>query len=148
MLEYVNETLKKIDTADTETKAKMIAYYGAKTPFDLIFSLNFREDMNLGVPEGTPPLSIYKRDEAIHMDLTVSHLAIQMKRIKSLYQNRDKLTKTKKEYIFLQVLEAIPYQEADVLIYAKDHALTELYPTITYSLMESIFPQYCSKKLN
>lgn len=144
-VEYTDEILTKIDKAEGDEKIALLKKYGSVSPLNAILSLNFRESMNLGIPEGMPPLSIYKRDEETHPDLMPSILAVQIRRIIAIFQQKEALGKSKREAIFLQVLEAIPYKEADVLIFAKDHALTELYPTITYELVESVFPNYCQK---
>lgn len=143
---YADEILKSIDEARDEEKIDLLKKHGSVPPLNFILSLNFREDLDLGIPEGMPPLEIYKRDEVTHPDLFPSILQTEIKRILSIYQNKDKLQKSRREHIFLQVLESIPPKEADVLIYAKDHALTELYPTITYQLVESVFPSYCNKR--
>ena len=44
--------------------------------------------------------------------------------------------------IFLEVCESIPVNEADMLCFAKDKALVELYPTITKELVAEVFPNY------
>lgn len=145
MKTFVYDYLKEIDDAEPEKKIELLKKYGAVSPLNFILSLNFRHDLDIGIPEGMPPLDIYKRDESMHPDTFPGILQTEIRRIVTMVQHKDSMPKVKREHIFLQVLEAIPPKEADVLIFAKDHALTELYPTITYELVESIFPNYCKK---
>ena len=139
MIEYINEKLDKIDKAKGKDKEELLKQMGAVHPLNMILSLNFDEHVKLDVPEGVPP---YKRDEATHPDLFPTTLQAQLPRLRAILKG-NRLKRLQKEAIFIQVLEGIPPKEADVLLYAKDRALTELYPTITKELVKKIFPNYC-----
>lgn len=144
MQEYVNEVFEKIEKAKTsEEKLTLLKQYGAVHPYNMLLSLNFNDNLELDLPEGTPP---YKRDEATHPDMFQTTLAQQIRRLKSLIKGKNNITKIKREYIFIQVIEGIPPKEADVLIFCKDKQLTELYPSITFDLVKKVFPSYCIKK--
>lgn len=144
MKTFAYEFLEAIEKASGDEKIALLKKHGVESPLNYILSLNFREDLDIGIPEGMPPLDIYKRDEITHPDLFPSILQSEMRRIVAIAQNKD-IPKARREHIFLQVLESIPPKEADILIFAKDHALEELYPSITYELVESVFPNYCKR---
>ena len=140
---YVNEILEKIDKeTDEAKKIDFIKFYADKHPYNMIFSLNCNELIKLDVPEGPPP---YKRDETVHADFLQTDLSREIKRLVSIIKGRNNLKRLQREGIFIQVLEAISPKEADVLIFAKDKALHELYPSLTMELFQKAVPQYCNK---
>lgn len=149
MKEHVYEVLEKIDKAKTaEERKHLLKEYGAKHPFNLILSLNFDKNIIVDVPEGMPP---HKRDDTLHPDLYGTSLAQVIRRIKPLIKGSPEsrnLTKSKREYIFIQIVESIPPKEAEVIVFAKDKALEELYPNITRELVNELFPNYCRDASN
>lgn len=140
---YVNEILAKIDKAEGEEKEKLLVDYGSKHPINMILSLNFNDKIEINVPSGMPP---YKRDESLDPDMLQTTLTQQIKRVASILKGRsESISNMKREAVFIQILEGISTKEADVLIFAKDGALEELYPTITYDLVQKHFPSYCNR---
>jgi hypothetical protein len=137
MKQHAHEVLDKINKAKGEEQQTLLKQFADKHPFNMIFILNFNKEFNLDVPEGMPP---YKRDEETHDDLFPSNLATEIRKVKNIIKGRNNLPKIKREYIFIQVLEAIPPGEADVLVFAKDHALNELYPNITEKAVAKACP--------
>ena len=141
---YADEYLAAIDKATGDEKIKLLKQWGGVPPLNMLFSLNFNENVVVNLPEGMPP---YNRDESKDPDLFETHLAQQIKRMANLLVGRSEhIPKMTREWIFLQILEGIPPKEADTLVFAKDKALTELYPTITKELVESVWPAFCAKK--
>lgn len=135
------EFLKLIDEAKTEEKKiELLKKWGSIPPLNMLLSLNFNEKVKLALPEGTPP---YKRDESIHFDL-FSPLATQIPRLK-ICLNTVPAKRMDKERVFIQVLENVSPQEGDVLVFAKDKALTEMFPTLTAELVAKVYPHYVSK---
>jgi len=142
-LRYVNEVLSKIDKAEGDEKVELLKKYGAMHPYNMILSLNFDERVKINVPEGVPP---YKQDESQHPDTFQTTLSQQIKRVGGILVGRsENVPKMQRESIFIQILEGVPPREAEVLVFAKDKALEELYPTITFDLVKEHFPQYCVK---
>lgn len=143
-LRYVDEVLSLIDKAEGDTKVELLKKYGAVHPYNMILSLNFNDNVEVNVPEGVPP---YKQDETQHPDTYQTTLSQQINRVKSIIKGRsENIPRLQRESIFIQVLEGIPPKEAEVLVFAKDGALTELYPTITFEFVAEHFPTYCVKK--
>lgn len=123
---------------DVEKRKEMIRKAGSEAPFNMLWSLNFCDRIKLDLPEGVPP---YKQDGDTHEDMFSSSLALEIRKIANCMPQA-KIPKYKKEGIFIQVCEAIPLKEAELLVFAKDKALEELYPNITKELIGEIFPQY------
>jgi len=142
-LRYVDEVLSLIDKTEGEKKVELLKKYGAMHPYNMILALNFDDRVQVNVPEGVPP---YKQDQSQHPDTYQTTLSQQIKRIGAILKGRSEhIPRLQRESIFIQVLEGIPPKEAEVLIFAKDKALTELYPTITFDLVKQQFPNYCVK---
>ncbi len=144
MIEYANEILDKIEKADGEKKVELLKKYGDKSPYNYLLSLNFDDRVSVNVPEGMPP---YKRDESLNPDFFKTTLSREIPRVGSILKGRSEhMPRMQRERIFTQILEGIPPKEADCLVFAKDKVLEELYPSITYELVASVFPNYCHKK--
>ena len=145
-LRYVDEVLTKIDKAEGDEKIALLKQYGAVHPYNMLLSLNFDERVQINVPEGVPP---YKQDESQHPDTYQTTLSQQIKRVGGILKGRsENMPKMQRESIFIQILEGIPPKEAEVLVFAKDKALGELYPTLTFDFVKEYFPNYCFKATN
>lgn len=139
MKEHANEVLEKINNEKNKEKQKaMLLEYGKKSPYNMLLSLNFCDRIKLDLPEGVPP---YKQDGDTDKDLFSSSLANEIRKLGHCMQP-SALPGWKRENMFIQVCESIPLKEAEVLVFAKDKALTELYPNITKALVEELFPEY------
>jgi len=77
------------------------------------------------LPEGECP---FNKDNA-PMDLTTSNLGYEAKNFDRFI--RTDLTETKREQLFIQLLESLHHTEATLMILIKDQTLNESYPNIT-----------------
>ena len=123
-----------------EQKAKLLKYYGSTTPLNFILSLNFNHTVKLDLPEGMPPIDLKDMDAHTHPDF-MGLLSSNIARLRHCAVGGD-LKKMKKEQIFYEVLVNCPLKDAEIVCSAKDHALEELYPSITAELVSSVFPSY------
>lgn len=123
---------------DIEKRKALIKEHGVLPPFNMLWSLNFCDRIKLDLPDGVPP---YKQDGDTHEDMFSSSLAMEIRKIANCMPQA-KIPKFKKEGIFIQVCESVPLKEAELLVFAKDKALEELYPNITKDLVGEVFPQY------
>lgn len=124
--------------SDIESRKALIRKHGSDSPFNMLWSLNFCDRIKLDIPEGLPP---YKQEGDIDEDAFPSNLASEIRKIGNCLVGV-KMPKYKKENIFIQVCESIPLKEAELLVFAKDKVLEELYPNITKELVGEIFPSY------
>jgi hypothetical protein len=146
MIKYVNEMLADIEKASGDAKIEQLKKWGEKAPLNLVLSLNFDDRLVVDLPEGMPP---YKRDESVHPDTFQTDLAREIGRMKIFFKGQyPDMKKHQKQNLFIQILEGIPPGEADVLVHVKDKSLTEMYPSITYDLVKSVFPNYCWRTNN
>lgn len=59
-----------------------------------------------------------------------------------LFEDDKDLSPKKRLQLFAGVLEGLHYKEADLMIAMKDGKFTDMFPNITYSLVNSVFPQW------
>ena len=96
------------------------------------------------LPKGEPP---YKKDEKQPIGLSPSTLQKQSPRLRYFVAGGpgERLTSSRRERIFINVLESIHPREAELLIAVKDRQLKKLYPCLTKQLVEAVFPNLIVK---
>lgn len=135
---FANEFFDAIAKADGEERKSKLKEYGALPPLNFLLAMNFDNNVVFELPPGMPP---YNRNEADHPDL-YAPLATCIRRIMLCLKSDTRQPKWKKENVFTQLLEGINPKEADILVFAKDKALEEMYPWLTAELVKEVFPQY------
>lgn len=133
---FANEFLDLIGK-DSNIKAALWEH-GKKPPLNFLLAMNFDKRIEFDLPEGMPP---YNRNEADHPDM-YAPLASNIRRIMTCLKTDGRHPRWKKENIFIQMLEGCNPKEADILVFAKDKALHELYPWLTIELVKEVFPDY------
>ena len=89
------------------------------------------------LPEGEVP---FKRNEA-PAGTEHTRLATESKKLWHFIKGADKTTpQHKKETMFIQMLEGLHPQEADILTLVKDGGLERQYPRITKGVVDTAFP--------
>ena len=121
----------------------LLRLYGSSSPLNWLLPLNFRGDIMLDLPYGMPAIDLKHMDAHTHPDLQ-GLLSSAISRLHHC-KKESTLTPEKKKQLFYDILVNSPLKDAEILCSAKDKALTELYPTITSELVESVFPSYVRK---
>ena len=120
---FLPELLTKINE-----DVSILNKYKGDESFTLLFKHAFDPAHKFIMPEGDPP---FKPDAA---PIGMSP-AILRQELKKMYVFcRADLKSTRREELFVQLLENIHPTEATLLLKIKDQALTELYPNITHKL--------------
>jgi len=120
--EIIPETLKRINDGDTLALLKENVANGS---LKAVFGYGFIPKGKWLLPEGTPP---YKEDAAPE-GMTPGNLWSETRSFdRFMMQN---LPDSKREQMFIQLLENIHPTEAKVVIAIKDQSLSEMYPNIT-----------------
>ena len=117
MLDEINTDPSKIDSYKDDFLMKVIAAHA------------FLEDYKMIIPEGEPPF----KPAVEPMGMAPTNLFNECKRF-YVFCRKD-LTPTKRESLFISLLEGIHPEEAKVLIALKDQKLGKLYPKITHKLV-------------
>ena len=102
-----------------------------------LFTLNYNPSYKLDLPQGIPP---FKRLTDTPIGYQQSILFNELKRFYIWMDPSLNINKIKKESLFIDMLEALHFTEADLICKVKDRLLTDLYPTLTESLVRESFP--------
>jgi len=133
---FQSEILEEISkTRVRQKKVELLRQYRNDALVSLLI-WNFDESVISMLPEGAVP---YKPNEA---PKGTEHTSLRSEQ-KSFYNfvkgGNDSLSKTRRETIFIQILEGLHPEEADLLILVKDKRLTDKY-NINLSLIEEAYP--------
>jgi hypothetical protein len=130
--------------AKSSDKAASLKEYGVKPPLNFLLAMNYDERVEFDLPEGMPP----------HKDITEAHqdlyapMASSIRRILMCLKSDTRLPRYKKENVFIELIESLNPEEANILVFAKDRALIELYPWLTREFVQSVFPDYVHSHSN
>lgn len=133
---FMNEILDLIHEQESdEDKVKILQQY-ANDALKTLLIWNFDESIISLLPNGEVP---YQPNES---PLGVDHSSLR-RDYKNLYNfvkgGNDSLSKIRRETIFIQILESLHPNEADVLILVKDKKLSDKYD-ISLDIVQKAYP--------
>lgn len=132
----INEVLQKVSNAKTKAaKIKLLKEHNTNALRSLLI-INFDESVVSLLPEGKVP---YEPNDA---PAGTEHTLLE-KEYRKLYLffkgGSSSLKQSQRENLFIQMLEGLQEEEAEILILAKDKALNKKY-RITRATVEEAFP--------
>lgn len=98
----------------------------------LIFEYAFLPEKKFLLPEGKPPF----RPVDVPYTLRSANFMNEVRRFYIFTKERAELSSVRREALFIQLLEIFHEFEANLMIAIKDQKVPELYPNITYELLE------------
>ena len=101
-----------------------------------ILQLNFNPAMKMDLPPGEPP---FKKDTNVPEGYSESNLYVEHRRFYIWLDPTKNINKFRKESLFIQMLEGLHEDEANLLVLVKDKALSRKYK-ITRACVEEAFP--------
>lgn len=134
----VSEVLRKVSNAKTKAeKVSLLRQYNSNALRQLLI-WNFDESVISMIPEGDVP---YTPNDA---PKGTDHTRLEQE-YRGLYRfvkgGADKLPNLRRETLFVQLLEGLSAEEAELLCLVKDGRLTEKYKRITKAVVSEAFPQ-------
>lgn len=90
-----------------------------------LLKINFNPDINFNLPEGTPPFKVFDKPKGIDH----SYLEVEYRNF-GYFFGESNLTPMKRENLFIDILERLYVDEANLLLAIKNHQLTKLFPNI------------------
>lgn len=134
----ISEVFRKVNNAKTKAeKTELLRKYNSQTLRSLLI-WNFDESVKSMIPEGEVPFTPNPAPEG------TDHVKLENEGKKLFYfvkGGADSMSQTKREQIFLGMLESLHPDEAEVLILVKDKALQKKYTRISKALIQETFPQ-------
>jgi len=134
---FVHEILELVDSQRTKAKKIEILKEYDDLALKAILIWNFDPTAISVLPEGPVP---YKENE---VPIGTDHTSLR-REWKNLYHfvkgGNDTLSTVRRETMFIQMLEGLHPDEADILCLVKDKALIRKYPKITQGVVEQAYP--------
>jgi len=145
----VPEILEQVVAApDKAQKIAVLQQYSNPTLRDIL-RLNFDPNVVFDLPPGAAPFNS-KRD--VPVELTVSNLYNEARRLYLFEVGHPKrppgLKKLQQENIWIQILEGVHHDEADMLNLVKDKKLATAYKGLTEALVREAFPGLLTEKVS
>ena len=133
----ISEVLQKVHNAKTKAAKIKILQDNNSDALRSILIANFDESIISLLPEGDVP---YEKNDA---PVGTEHTLLE-KEYRKLYLffkgGSSSLKQSQRENLFIQMLEGLQEEEAELLIHVKDKALNKKY-RITRACVEGAFPQ-------
>ena len=139
----IPEILDLINQAKTKKEKLELFNKHRSDPLIVLMRLNFDPNLWFDLPEGEPP---FKKEEEVPVGHSPSSLFAEFRRFYIWLTPQPNLSKTKRESMFIEMLESIHVTEAEVVLLCKDRKLQTKYKTITDDLVREAFPNSFSPK--
>jgi hypothetical protein len=133
----LSEILRKVSNAKTKAeKISLLRKYNTPALRQLLI-INFDESVISLLPEGDVPFT--PNDAPAGTDHT--RLEQQYRGLYRFFKGGAKLPTLKRESMFVQLLEGLAHEEAELLVLVKDGQLNKEYKRITKAVVQEAFPQ-------
>ena len=132
----LHEILVKVNNAKDKSKKIEVLREHDSVPLRQVLKGAFDPKIKWDLPEGTPP---YKENDApAGTEHTTLHT--EARRLWYFVEGaNDKLTKSKKEMMFIQMLEGLHKDDAALMVAVKDKALNKKYKGLTDAVVKEAF---------
>tara|TARA_R100001594_G_scaffold138594_1_gene182334 strand:- start:80 stop:691 length:612 start_codon:yes stop_codon:yes gene_type:complete len=134
---FVHEILDRVNAQRTLSKRIEVLEEYRNDALTAILIWNFDDSIESVVPEGVVP---YEKNSA---PLGTDHTTLR-REWKNLYNfvkgGNNSLSNIRRETMFIQMLEGLHPDEAEILCLVKDKELTRKYPKINQGIVEQAFP--------
>jgi hypothetical protein len=124
MTRYITELLEEINKDTT-----VLSKHKADGALKIVFSFAFRPEGKFILPETDPPF----KEDAAPIGMSPTNLMQELRRF-YVFCRKD-LTAVRREGLFIQLLETVHPNEAQLMLHIKNQNLPDLYPNITHKLV-------------
>tara|TARA_R100000152_G_C6705527_1_gene134176 strand:+ start:171 stop:635 length:465 start_codon:yes stop_codon:yes gene_type:complete len=132
----VSEVLRKVSNAKTKAEKIKILRENNSSALRQILIINFDDSVVSLMPEGDVPYT--PNDAPVGTDHT--RLEHESKGLYRFFKGGAKLPSLKRESMFVQLLEGLSAEEAELLCLVKDGSLSKKYKRITKAVVSEAFP--------
>ena len=134
----LSEILRKVSNAKTKAEKIKILRENNSVALRQLLIINFDESVISLLPEGDVPYT--PNDAPVGTDHT--RLEQEYRGLYRFFQGGDgKLPALKRESMFVQLLEGLAAEEAELLVLVKDGQMNKGYKRITKAVVSEAFPQ-------
>lgn len=135
------EVLERANQLLIENRAIGIQYLQNSRPRQVIAGyLGMAYDPNVvfQLPAGVPP---YNRKEDVPEGYSLTCLKQEFRRMRIFCDASMNITPIRREHLFIQMLEGLYFKEADIICKIKDHAITDIFPALTFDVVTEAFAE-------
>lgn len=133
----ISEVLQKVSNAKTKQEKIALFHEHNSDALRAILIWNFDESVISLLPEGEVPYTPNEAPKGTEHTMLEKEYRLLYNFIKG---GNDSLTKTRREMLFIQMIEGLHQEESELLILIKDGRLQEKY-RITKNVVQEAFPQ-------
>lgn len=133
----ISEVLQKVSNAKTKQEKIKLFHEHNSDGLRAILIWNFDESVVSLLPEGEVPYTANEAPKGTEHTMLEKEYRLLYNFIKG---GNDSLNKTRREMLFIQMIEGLHQEEAELLILIKDGRLQEKY-RITKNVVQEAFPQ-------
>ena len=134
----VFEILEEFDkTVGRSQKVNYLKQYREHTPLTYVLKFNYCDTIKSLIPEGRPPFNDEPDDGPSKASLW-QYLNVFPNFVQS--NQAAQIKPLQREKLFIEMLEAIAVEEANMIILAKDRELEKLYPSLDIGIVREAFP--------
>ena len=133
-MKTLHEIFTEIQDAPTRAERQEILKKNDSFSLRTILQLNFDSTISLDLPEGKPP---YTCDE-----IPFGQPDKKIKMLGYCTKGNNKLNPIKKERLFIDILESLTEEDANIVCLSKDAKLMKEYSRVSESLIKSVFPTF------
>jgi len=134
----VFEILEEFDkTVGRSQKVNYLKEYREHTPLTYVLKFNYCDTIKSLIPEGRPPFNDEPDDGPSKASLW-QYLNVFPNFVQS--NQAAQVKPLQREKLFIEMLEAIAVEEANMIILAKDRELEKLYPSLDIGIVREAFP--------
>lgn len=131
----ISEVLQKVHSAKTKAQKVKILQDNNTNALRSVLIANFDESVQSLLPEGSVPFE--KNDAPVGTEHTV--LEQEYRKLYLFFKGGSTIKQSQRENLFIQMLEGLSVEEAELLILVKDKALNKKY-RVTRACVETAFP--------
>ena len=131
----ISEVLQKVHSAKTKAQKVKILQDNNTNALRSVLIANFDESIHSLLPEGDVPYQ--KNDAPVGTEHTV--LEQEYRKLYLFFKGGSTIKQSQRENLFIQMLEGLSVDEAELLILVKDKALNKKY-RVTRACVETAFP--------
>jgi hypothetical protein len=133
----LSEVLRKVSNAKTKEEKIALLRKHSSTALRQLLIINFDDSIVSMLPEGGVPYT--PNDAPVGTDH--SRLESEYRGLYRFFKGgADKLPALKRESMFVQLLEGLSAEEAELLVLAKDGRMNDKYKRITKAVISEAFP--------
>ena len=131
----ISEVLQKVHSAKTKAQKVKILQHNNTNALRSVLIANFDESVQSLLPDGEVPYQ--KNDAPLGTEHTV--LEQEYRKLYLFFKGGSTIKQSQRENLFIQMLEGLSVEEAELLILVKDKALNKKY-RITRACVTQAFP--------